>query len=563
VSDSEAHFRLQGERQFFEWRKKMNKHKIGTRTCLSYLGAIALLVPTALAQGTVTIGSSLLPQLAFGAGWYSALYFTNLNSSTVSFAVNFISDTGAPLSVPALGGSSAQVSIAAHGTAILEAPNSGSLVEGYATFTLPSGVVGYGVFRQSVPGIPDQEAVVPFSSSSASTTLTFDETSFTTGVAIVNPSATAVSVNISTWDSKGNSIGTAAVSLSPYNKTETALSSLPGLAGMTGNRGSAQFSVTGGALAVLGLRFNGSAFTSIPPSSPSSASAPLVSSFQAGQYVGPSTLLSGQAVINVAGPGVTDNGATEWSLSTASSANGCTFPLSANWFVGSNANNPIGARLTKAGITSAAWSYGVASGPGCGISGVKGGAWNPNTLIGVSQIGKSITIVSFTLSGADSSTPQDQVTFTLGTPATFPGAAASAFQAGTYVGPGTMYSGKAVITVSGPGASDSGTTEWALSSANGANGCTFPNSATWYTGQIANSPYATRLKTAGITSNALSYGVGGGPGCGTSGVVSGAWNPDTLIGVSQDGNTITISSFTLSGTDSSIPVDQITFTLSQ
>jgi hypothetical protein len=542
----------------------MIKYKFGIRPLLSCLGMVALSIPTALAQGTATIGANLLPQLAFGGGWYSALYFTNLNGSAVSFAVNFISDTGAPLTVPALGGSSAQVNIAAHGTAILEAPNSGSLVEGYATFTLPSGVVGYGVFRQSVPGIPDQEAVVPFSSStSSSTTLTWDETNYTTAVAIVNPGASAATVSITVWDSKGNSVGTSSVSLSPYNKTETVLSGLSGLSGMAGNRGSAQFSVTSGGLAVLGLRFNGSAFTSIPPSSPTSASAPLVSSFQAGQYVGPSTLLNGQSIINVAGPGVTDNGSTEWSLSSASGANTCTFPLNGTWFVGPNSNNPIGARIAKAGITSAAWSYGLAAGPGCGVNGAKTGAWSANTLIGVSQIAKSITIVSFTLNGTDSNTPQDQVTYTLGKSATFPAAAASAFQAGTYVGPGTLLNGNAVIAVSGPGASDGTTTEWALSSGNGANTCTFPNSGTWYTGPIANSPYSIRIQNAGITSSALSYGVGGGPGCGVNGAVTGAWNPDTLIGVSQDGNTITISSFTLNGKDSPLPVDEITLTLSQ
>jgi hypothetical protein len=53
--------------------------------------------------------------------------------------------------------------LAAYGTAIIEAPNAGSLVQGYAAFTLPSGVFGYGVFRASATGQLDQEAVVPLS----------------------------------------------------------------------------------------------------------------------------------------------------------------------------------------------------------------------------------------------------------------------------------------------------------------------------------------------------------------------------------------------------------------
>jgi len=43
-----------------------------------------------------------------------------------------------------------------------------------------------------------------------------------------------------------------------------ALRDLPGLGIIVGNRGSAEFTVTSGNVAVLGLRFRGSSFTSIP-----------------------------------------------------------------------------------------------------------------------------------------------------------------------------------------------------------------------------------------------------------------------------------------------------------
>ena len=206
----------------------------------------------------------VLPQFAFGGGWYSAVYFTNVTGSPISFSVSFVDDTGKPLTVPSVGGSTTQVNLAAYGTAIVEAPNAGSLVQGYAAFALPSGVFGYGVFRASVAGQPDQEAVVPFSDAGAvSNTLTWDETSFTTSVAIVNPSATAADVTVTVWDENGSTIGTASVALPPYNKTATELRSLPGLAGMLGKRGSAQFKVSAGNVAVLGLRF-GQSFTSIP-----------------------------------------------------------------------------------------------------------------------------------------------------------------------------------------------------------------------------------------------------------------------------------------------------------
>jgi hypothetical protein len=208
----------------------------------------------------------ILPQFVHGGGWYTALYFTNTGSASVSFPVAFFADAGTPLSVPSVGGSSTTVNLSSQGTTIIEAPNAGSLAQGYVSAVLPSGVVGYSVFRQSVPGIADQEAVVPFSPVGTSTaTLIWDDTVYTTAVAIANPTNNAETVTITVLDSSGTLIGSSSVSLPANGKTEAALRTLPGLTGMVGNRGSASFTVTpGGSITVLGLRFNGSAFTSIP-----------------------------------------------------------------------------------------------------------------------------------------------------------------------------------------------------------------------------------------------------------------------------------------------------------
>ena len=62
--------------------------------------------------------------------------------TAATFAVNFNSDTGSPLNVPALGVMFAQVSIPAGGTAVLETPNSDLLLQGYALVNLPAGVGG-------------------------------------------------------------------------------------------------------------------------------------------------------------------------------------------------------------------------------------------------------------------------------------------------------------------------------------------------------------------------------------------------------------------------------------
>ena len=148
---------------------------------------------------------------------------------------------------------------------MIEAPNVGDLQQGYVTVTLPAGVTGYGVFRQSIPGIPDQEAVVPLSLQGGNIPLIFDETKYITAVAIANPGNTASTIAITATDNTGAAIGTSTVVLPAFNKTAVVLRSLPGLEGSAGKQGTARFAVTNGpGVVVLGIRANGVALTSIP-----------------------------------------------------------------------------------------------------------------------------------------------------------------------------------------------------------------------------------------------------------------------------------------------------------
>jgi len=122
-------------------------------------------------------------------------------------------------------------------------------------------------------------------------------------------------------------------------------------------------------------------------------------------------------LISVSGPGVVSGGATEWSLTTQNSANSCTYPGSATWYVGPLASNPWAARITAAGITVAdypdfAWGVGGSQDTGsCSTSTYYD--WRPNTLMAFGQINGTLTILSFTYGGeADKPTSQDQITYT-------------------------------------------------------------------------------------------------------------------------------------------------------
>ncbi len=215
--------------------------------------------------GPANTTSVVLPQIAFGGGWYSAVYFTNTATTNASFAVNYTAANGTPLVIPAVGRAVETLNLAPQATAIIETSSLGALSQGYVTAQLPPGVEGYGVFRQSVPGIPDQEAVVPLSLASYLTeTLIFDDTSYITAVALANPSSVPETVTVTVVDASGNPIGTATVILQPLTQNAVVMRNLPGLGGMAGQRGAATFTVNNGNVAVLGLRFNGAAFTSIP-----------------------------------------------------------------------------------------------------------------------------------------------------------------------------------------------------------------------------------------------------------------------------------------------------------
>jgi len=233
-------------------------------------GSLLLLEPDA-AQVTFGVAQpeateSIMGQFVFGSGYSTYLYFNNAGPAAATFTVNFIADNGTPLTVPALNGSSTLVQVPAFGTAVVEAPNNGSILnQGYATFALPPGVSGYGVFRLQVTGI--SEGTSQYGPSLAtSATLVFDETgTLVDGIAIANPTANSETVTITATGNNGTVLGNGTITLGAHAHTAAALDTIAtGLSGVKGNSGQVTFSVTSGAVSVLGLRFNAGAFTSIP-----------------------------------------------------------------------------------------------------------------------------------------------------------------------------------------------------------------------------------------------------------------------------------------------------------
>ena len=139
----------------------------------------------------------------------------------------------------------------------------------------------------------------------------------------------------------------------------------------------------------------------------------ITANFKAGKYVGPTTVLNDQAIVNITGPGISSGGATQWSLTAAAGANGYTYPCSATWYVGPITSNPLYQRLLAAKIpaqTLAAYSFGVIGSSACPVYSYD---WYHDGLIGVIQTGNTLTMVSFTYGTADEAKALDQITYTL------------------------------------------------------------------------------------------------------------------------------------------------------
>jgi hypothetical protein len=209
-----------------------------------------------------------MPQLVYGQGWYTAVYLTNTGSSGATATLDFVDPAGAPLPVTLSGGTattSQAVALPAGGSALVEMPDQGAATQGSILLNLPTGVSGYGIFRREPAGTPPQEATVPLASLSATkVTAIFDDTTYLTAIAVLNPTDTDATLTITTRDATGQPIGPGVQKPLPArNRIAFLLRDV--VSGVSGQRGAVDFSVGTGAVSVLALRANGNAFTSIIP----------------------------------------------------------------------------------------------------------------------------------------------------------------------------------------------------------------------------------------------------------------------------------------------------------
>ena len=215
----------------------------------------------------VFIGDRVIPQFVDGGGWKTSITMVNLENHSTSFKVLFFQDNGTDLAVQVLGQGTVigmNISLNTAGSATFEtaglAPN---LASGWALIsqTTNDSVGAFAVFRQSVPGRADQEAVVPVVNQFESHfVLPFDNTAFTTAAAFANPTTQSVVIPVTIRNENGQIIDHQSFGLGPYGHTA---GSVPGTWPSTaGIRGTVEFVTSGFGVGALGLRFSGASFTS-------------------------------------------------------------------------------------------------------------------------------------------------------------------------------------------------------------------------------------------------------------------------------------------------------------
>jgi hypothetical protein len=213
----------------------------------------------------------VLPAVAFGGEWSTAIYFTNSSTSALSFPLSFFGDDGKPLDVPSLNGSSTTVALRPGESKVVPVTSSGPETVGYAVAILPVGVSGYEVVRQTpANGGAPHETIGQFNVAGAGfQSFSYDDSgSLVTLVALVNPNPVAVTVAVTAFDASGAKIGEASFVLDPSTRRLVPVRQIPGLEKIEGGRGNVQFVLTAptngtGSISALGIRLDGTIFSVI------------------------------------------------------------------------------------------------------------------------------------------------------------------------------------------------------------------------------------------------------------------------------------------------------------
>jgi hypothetical protein len=217
----------------------------------------------------VFTGDTVIPHFIDGQFWQTAVTLVNLENHPTNLSVLFFDDNGFDLLIPVAGAGLSRgvdISLPTAGSVTFQTTGtSAALYSGWALLSQPNSdsVASFAIFRHSPPGLQPQEATVPtVSQYDDHFVLPFDNTGkLFTGIALANPTTKAVRIPVNIRNEDGRIIDTQFIPLDPYAHVAFLLSDVWG--STDGIRGTAEFVTSGYGVGALGLRFNGSAFTTL------------------------------------------------------------------------------------------------------------------------------------------------------------------------------------------------------------------------------------------------------------------------------------------------------------
>lgn len=230
------------------------------------LGVLLLCLPL-FGQSAQTL---TVPHVVDGGGWQSTIVLTNTTGASASATLIFHSDTTAggtqPWTPPFLevGSTAGLVLDGATSLFLHTMGTAAALTQGWAELDADAGIVAYVVFTYRFPGKTDDEGTAPAVSATNRILVPYDDSSgFVTGIAVVNPTATAQDISVGFQTTTGGVALSALPTVPPQGHMAFVLSQqFPIIAG---HAGLAEFYSATGNLSMIALRFNPTlSFTAAP-----------------------------------------------------------------------------------------------------------------------------------------------------------------------------------------------------------------------------------------------------------------------------------------------------------
>lgn len=245
--------------------------------CVFLMAGMMLFAAEPRREARISDDDRIIPHLGVGASWATEITLVNVWGAPASVDLRFFDGNGLPLNVPAesYGTTSlVRVTLPVNGSKRVVLKGGDTTLMGWARVDYDwavSEVAVSAVFRQSIAGRPDFEALSPATSGESQLRIQFDEINgYTTGFALVNPDTVGTTLELTVRNENGVEINVEPVkiSLPSHGHTAFAFRDHPQLGPLTRDRkGVIDIRTESGRdVSALGLRFSPSnSFTTVLP----------------------------------------------------------------------------------------------------------------------------------------------------------------------------------------------------------------------------------------------------------------------------------------------------------